>query len=140
MAFLLQPGAFGFRTSNPPVLQCAALLASLEVFEEAGGMEALREKSVLLTAYLEALLMQHLRESTILSPKEADQRGCQLSIKFAADAELICEKLARKGVVVDARKPDVVRIAPTPLYNSFSEVRRAVLLLEEAVGECKATN
>ncbi len=129
-----EPGAFGFRLSNPPVLQCAALLASLEIFEEAGGMERLRRKSLLLTAYLEVLLEQLVGEYiTILTPKDVSQRGCQLSIKFSVGVDKVHEELMKKGVICDVRKPDVIRIAPTPLYNSFSEVRQFVDLLREAI-------
>lgn len=134
-----EPGAFGFRLSNPPVLQCATLFASLEVFEEAGGMEKLRAKSVLLTAYLEMLLLEKLAADIhIFTPREVAQRGCQLSVKFSVAVERVHEKLAQKGVIVDVRKPDVIRIAPAPLYNSFSDVLRFVTLLAQAISECKA--
>jgi kynureninase len=121
------------------VLQCATLFASLEVFEEAGGMEKLRAKSVLLTAYLEMLLLEKLAADIhIFTPREVAQRGCQLSVKFSVAVERVHEKLAQKGVIVDVRKPDVIRIAPAPLYNSFSDVLRFVTLLAQAISECKA--
>jgi kynureninase len=66
------------------------------------------------------------------------QRGCQLSVKFSVAVDRVHAKLSQKGVIVDVRKPDVIRIAPAPLYNSFSDVLRFVTLLEQAISECKA--
>ncbi|KAL6077396.1 Kynureninase [Balamuthia mandrillaris] len=150
-----EPGAFGFRLSNPPVLACATLLASLKIFEEAGGMEPLVQKSQLLTAYLEMLLEEEplLKDHVeILTPREVHQRGCQLSVRFHWQEEeekdgkrkgdqvpvvtRVFDRLTKKGVICDVRKPDVMRIAPVPLYNSFEEVRSFVSLLREAVQEC----
>eukprot|EP01098_Paradermamoeba_levis_P007571 TRINITY_DN3132_c0_g1_i2.p1 TRINITY_DN3132_c0_g1~~TRINITY_DN3132_c0_g1_i2.p1 ORF type:complete len:337 (+),score=79.31 TRINITY_DN3132_c0_g1_i2:517-1527(+) len=130
------PGAFGYRLSNPPVLCVASLLSSLELFEEA-GMDRLREKSKLLTGYLELLLEEKLPEKiAIITPSDPEQRGCQLSLRFLFDktAREVEEKLNEKGVVCDVRQPNIIRIAPVPLYNSFSDVRKLVSLIVELFG------
>jgi len=73
-----------------------------------------------------------------MSEQDVLQRGCQLSVKFSVEVQRVHEKLSEKGVIVDVRKPDVIRIAPAPLYNSFSDVHQFVTLLEQAMRECKA--
>jgi len=121
------PGAFGFRLSNPPVLCIAALLASLEIFNEA-GITRLRDKSIQLTGYLEILLRHHMsKQFKILTPSNPQERGCQLSIFVdAARLDHVMEELLKNGIVVDKRKPNVIRVAPTPLYNSYDDVYRFV--------------
>eukprot|EP01104_Vermistella_antarctica_P005293 TRINITY_DN15772_c0_g1_i1.p1 TRINITY_DN15772_c0_g1~~TRINITY_DN15772_c0_g1_i1.p1 ORF type:complete len:513 (+),score=63.12 TRINITY_DN15772_c0_g1_i1:85-1539(+) len=126
------PGAFGWRLSNPPVLPVVTLQASLELFAEV-GMEKLREKSTRLTAYLELLLTRELGTGIvdIITPKDAERRGCQLSLFITGDVKKVQESLVRKGIVADVRKPNVMRVAPTPLYNSYSDVQRFVAVLRE---------
>lgn len=90
---------------------------------QAGGVGRLRQKSEKLTAYLEALIDRELAgHVTIFTPRAAHERGCQLSLSFRNGVSDVFEKLSAAGVVCDVRKPDVMRIAPTPLYNSFTEV------------------
>ena len=128
-------GAEGWQLSNPPILSLAAIRASLEVFMEAGGMEPLREKSLRLTAYLEWLLQQEAGDSVeILTPADPGQRGCQLSfrVKSAASGRTVFEKLEVSGVTCDWREPDVIRVAPVPLYNRYEEVHRFVEVLRNA--------
>lgn len=124
-AFSPLPGAEGWQISNPPILSAAPLLASLELFE-AAGMAALRRKSLDLTAYLVALLREHVYEAvSILTPDEADARGCQLSLRLNRaphEARAIHDALTDRGMVCDWREPDVIRVAPVPLYNTFTEV------------------
>jgi kynureninase len=122
------PGAFGFRCSNPPVLCLASLLASLEIFEEA-KISNLRQKSLLLTGYLE-LLLQPVQKITILTPSDPLQRGCQLSLRLHGDATEVAKKLAEKGVICDVRKPNVLRVSPVPLYNSFEDIWKFVTTLK----------
>ncbi|KAL2760902.1 hypothetical protein ACRALDRAFT_1038151 [Sodiomyces alcalophilus JCM 7366] len=126
-AFRPAPGAAGFQLSNPSVLDTTALCASLEVFEAAGGMGPLREKSLRLTAYLESLLGE-LPEDVksmfrIITPRAREERGAQLSILLTDDALLgpVMEALEARAVIVDERKPNVIRVAPAPLYNSFTD-------------------
>ena len=128
-------GAQGYQLSNPAVLPSICLLASLETFAQAGGVPALRKKSVLLTAYLELLLQRQLgaQRVTILTPKDPQQRGCQLSLSFPQPIETVHAAIEAKGVICDIRRPNVMRIAPTPLYNSFRDVRAFVALLAEAL-------
>ena len=115
-------GVYGYRLSNPPVLLVACLRASLDLFD-AAGMKKLREKSKLLTAYLQVLLMKKLQEKiSIITPFAEDDRGCQLSIVFDQNVEPINEKLKANNIICDVRKPNVLRIAPAPLYNSFRDV------------------
>mmetsp|Transcript_10020 Transcript_10020/g.28178 ORF Transcript_10020/g.28178 Transcript_10020/m.28178 type:complete len:443 (-) Transcript_10020:74-1402(-) len=124
------PGAFGWRLSNPPVLCVAALLGSLQVFQEAGGVVALRAKSEKLTGYLEFLLNTVLEKGTvqIITPSDPVQRGCQLSLLFLKDSSLekVEKAMLASPPICDTRKPNVIRVAPTPLYNSFEDVFRFV--------------
>lgn len=119
-------GAEGWQVSNFPVLAGAAQLASLEIFRKA-GMKALRKKSVLLTGYLEFLLKQINHGDTyfrIITPEVPDERGCQLSLLMKRNGKQVYKKLIAAGVVADWREPDVIRLAPVPLYNTFEEVYR----------------
>jgi len=129
------PSAEAWQLSNPPILSMAPVLASLEVFADA-GMAALRAKSERLTGYLEQLLDARLAgRIQIITPRAPAERGCQLSLRVvAADGRATFERLEKSGVVCDWREPDVVRVAPVPLYNTFEDVRRFVLRLEEALG------
>jgi kynureninase len=130
-------GAFGFQLSNPPVLTTAALRASVDIHDTA-GMPRLRSKSLRLTAYLELLLNQtlipqgHLR---ILTPADPARRGCQLSLRFAKPGRLVHAAVEAQGVICDFREPDVMRIAPVPLYNSFQDVFDFCRILTTAVAE-----
>jgi len=130
------PGAEGWQLSNPPILSLAAIRASLDVFMEAGGMQPLREKSLRLTGYLDWLLQREISASVeILTPKNPGQRGCQLSfrIKSSVPGRTVLEKLEASGVTCDWREPDVIRVAPVPLYNRFDEVHRFVEILKKAL-------
>ena len=123
-------GADGWQLSNPPILAMAPLRASLACFDEA-GMEALRAKSVALTGFAERLvgkLKQHGVE--IITPSEPAARGCQLSLRLARRPRATFEALCARGVTVDLRDPDVLRIAAVPLYNSFEDVRHFAHTLE----------
>jgi kynureninase len=123
------PGAEGWQLSNPPILSLAPLLASLELFD-AAGMEALRAKSEKLTGYLERLLIERCGDKVaILTPAEPGERGCQLSIRLQ-DGKRIHEELTVAGIACDWREPDVIRLAPVPLYNRFAEVFDVVDRLE----------
>jgi kynureninase len=130
------PGAEGWQLSNPPILSLAAIRASLDVFMEAGGMEPLREKSLRLTAYLEWLLQQEPGDAVeILTPGDPRRRGCQLSLRVTSKGpgRNVFEKLEASGVTCDWREPDVIRVAPVPLYNRYDEVHRFVEILREAL-------
>ena len=126
-------GAEGWQISNPPILQMAALRASLEIFDEA-SMQSLREKSVKLTGYLEFLLNQIDDDRiSIITPSDPDQRGCQLSIRVKHSDKNLFNQLTSRGVFADWREPDVIRVAPAPLYNSFSDVYRFVEILKQCL-------
>lgn len=127
--FAPMPGADGWQLSNPPILGLAPLLASLDLFDQA-GMPALRTKSEALTGYLEALIRARLAGMLeIVTPREPERRGAQLSLRVAGGRErgrALFEHLAANGVLGDWREPDVVRISPAPLYNRFIDVHRFV--------------
>ncbi|WYZ39821.1 hypothetical protein EsH8_IV_000162 [Colletotrichum jinshuiense] len=120
------PGAAGFQLSNPSVLDITSLCASLEVFELAGGVAPLREKSLRLTAYLEGLLEAMPADTRalfrIITPRRPEERGAQLSLLLAGGLlDGVMEYFEEVGVVIDERKPDVIRVAPAPLYNTFAD-------------------
>jgi kynureninase len=116
------PGAEGWQLSNPPILSMAAIRASLSVFEEA-GFDTIREKSVKITNYLEFLLKEIDTERIrIITPTNPEERGCQLSIQVKHADKSLHTKLTEAGVISDWREPDVIRVAPAPLYNSYEDV------------------
>ncbi len=117
-------GAEGWQLSNYPILSGSAQLASLEIFQNV-GIKALRKKSILLTSYLHYLLTECDPNSdyfSIITPNNPNERGCQISILIKKDGRKIFNALTKKGIITDWREPDVIRIAPVPLYNSFEEV------------------
>lgn len=119
-------GASGFQISNPSIIDITTVCASLEIYELAGGIGALREKSKRLTAYLENLLNNMPEEQralfTQITSTNPDERGAQLSILLSPGLlNTVMEELEKEGVFVDERKPDVIRIAPAPLYNTFED-------------------
>jgi len=122
-------GARSYQLSNPPVLPMVCLQASLEIFNEA-GVDRLREKSIRLTSYLESLLQTHLPEVQINTPP-LPWRGAQLSLEFPIDIEQVHQMITAHGVICDIRRPNVMRIAPAPLYNSFTDVHQFVMLLKK---------
>jgi kynureninase len=128
-------GAQGWQISNPPIFSTAPLLASLEIFERA-GLPALRTKSIALTGFMRRLIEERLASLVeIITPSDPEQRGCQLSLRIcrpAAKAKRCLEQLTGAGVIGDWREPDVLRLAPVPLYNSFAEVLAAVEILAQA--------
>lgn len=140
-------GAQGWQLSNPSVVSVVSMQAAVEVMCEA-GLPQLRQKSERLTAYLEAIsaVITGVRsvedktsetnvkgEITQLTPRDPAQRGCQLSLLFPYNVTRLNEALIEEGVVCDVRKPDVLRVAPTPLYNSFNDVFSFVQILNQTV-------
>lgn len=118
------PGAEGWQLSNPPILSMAAIRASLDTFAEA-GFENLRKKSEKLTGYLEFLLDEMKNDAiNVITPRNPEERGCQLSIQVKNVDKNLHTKLTEAGVISDWREPDVIRVAPAPLYNSFEDVYR----------------
>ncbi len=115
-------GAEGWQLSNPPILALAPLRASMEIFHEA-GMERLRAKSVALTGYLEFLLEEIASPKfSIITPRKSAWRGAQISLRIPDRGKAFCEELASAGVIGDWREPDILRVAPAPLYNSYQDV------------------
>ena len=117
-------GAEGWQLSNAPVLGMAAHLSSLQIFKEA-GMERIGSKRDLITAYLEYLILKVSKENgdflKIITPSSILERGSQLSILCAKDGKKKFDMLTEQGVIADWREPNVIRIAPAPLYNSFED-------------------
>jgi kynureninase len=134
--FLMQPGfkpaegARGWQLSNVPVLTMAAHKAALDIHDRV-GMTALREKSLKLTGYLEQLVQAVADESLveIITPSDPAQRGCQLSLLVKRDSKQLHRALLDAGVITDYREPNVIRLAPVPLYNSFEDVRKFAEIL-----------
>jgi kynureninase len=134
--FVPRAGAVGWQVSTPPVLAFAPLRASLALFD-AVGMPALRERSLRLTGYLESLLdlIVAERRAEILTPRDPARRGCQLSLSVP-DARTLSGRLrAEHGVICDVREPDVIRLAPVPLYSSYHDCWRAAVGLRDLLPE-----
>jgi kynureninase len=143
-------GAQGFQQSNPGILGASSLLGSLQIFKEAGMMQPLRERSVQLTAALENLLMQSkyfvpvneasTRQSTklaftIITPSDPNSRGAQLSLLFLSSGVMqkVHDGLTSFGVIGDERKPDVIRLAPAPLFNTLKDCEQGAKVLERVL-------
>lgn len=130
--FVPIPGSEGWQLSNPPVLGMASLLASLELFM-AAGIHRLRAKSAALTGLLERRLDETLAgQVEILTPRDPARRGCQLSLRLrdgAAAGREVHARLGEAGAVCDWREPDIIRVAPVPLYNSYADIERFVTTL-----------
>ncbi len=130
--FFPQEGAAGWQMSNAQILPMAAHRASLEIFD-AAGMDALVQKSKLLTGYLEFLLLNGKRKDfRIITPADPAQRGCQLSIVMEKEGKQVFDTLTQNGIIADWREPDVIRVAPVPLYNSFEDVWRFAEIFHSA--------
>ena len=128
--FDVMAGAEGWQLSNPPILSMAAIRASLDVFAKV-GMDALRRKSIKLTGYFEYLINQiDADQIQIITPKNPDERGCQLSIQVNNADKRLHQKLTEEKVITDWREPDVIRCAPVPMYNSFEDVYKMVEILK----------
>jgi kynureninase len=142
-------GAQGFQQSNPSPIIVSSLFGSLQIFKKAGMMGPLRERSVELTRVLETLLKQsqHFvpvdqvskntrRGFTIITPSETSQRGAQLSLLFLPTGSEVMRTVFKyfteNGVIGDEREPDVIRLAPTPLYNTLKDCEEAAAVLEKA--------
>lgn len=139
--FKPMPTAEGWQLSNAQILSMAAHLASLELFDEV-GMTPLREKSLALTAFAEKLVREinhELKDPSsedlihIITPSDPEDRGCQLSLVIPEIGKSVFEFLSQQGVVADWREPDVIRIAPVPLYNTFEEVWRFGEILRKGI-------
>lgn len=129
--------AEGWQLSNPPVLSMAAILSSLDIFDEA-DIQMLRKKSVQLTAYLEAMLLANQSDLlSIITPSNSQERGCQLSLQMHNPDKRLFQFLMERGVIADWREPDVIRIAPVPLYNTFSDCWHFVDILNEGIKHLK---
>jgi kynureninase len=142
--FLMVPGfdaakgADGWQVSTSPILLLALFKASMAIFDDAGGIDALREKSVALTGYMEFLINELNKAQgkdvfKIITPANPQERGCQLSVVCKRDAKAIFQYLADNGVIGDWREPDVIRLSPVPLYNSFQDVYQAVQQMAAAI-------
>ncbi|MEO7723792.1 MAG: kynureninase [Chthoniobacterales bacterium] len=130
--FVPVPSADSWQLSNPSILAMAPVRASLALFDEAGGMETLRAKSLRLTGYLQFLLEQiGSARFTVITPAAPNEHGAQLSILIHKHPRQLFQKLERAGVKTDFREPNVIRVAPTPLYNTFAEVWRFSRILAE---------
>ncbi len=132
--FLPAAGAAGWQLSNAPVFNMVGHYASLDIFDKTSVAE-LRQKSLKLTAYLESLL-QTLESGhfEIITPADPEQRGCQLSMLFKGDGgKKVFNHLSTSGVIADWREPNVIRVAPVPLYNTFEDCHRLYTALKEGL-------
>jgi kynureninase len=152
------PGAQGYQQSCPPAFATVSLLGSLQVIKDVGMMPALRERSVKITGYLETRLVQSkfyvppaevasryaagAKSSstpgfTIITPSDPESRGAQLSLLILPSGSGVMQQvsadLSSYGVIADKREPDVIRLAPTPLYNSLEDCERAASYLDRAL-------
>jgi kynureninase len=126
-------GVESWQLSNPPILSMAAIRAALEIFAEA-GMDRLRKKSMALSGYAE-FLIHSLQTSRfrIITPADPAQRGCQLSLQVTTGGRELFDAISAAGIVADWREPDVIRIAPVPLYNSFMDLWKFAAALRAAL-------
>ncbi|MFQ5674931.1 MAG: kynureninase [bacterium] len=132
------PGAEGWQLSNPPILPMATLRASMDLFDEI-GLSNLRKKSLRLTGYLEYLLLEKADpDIAILTPSDPNQRGCQLSLRVRNNGMELYQRLKPYGIVCDWREPDVIRVAPVPLYNTFEDIHAFVQIFFDEMQKLNA--
>lgn len=133
--FDAMPTAESWQVSNAPVLSTAALRASLDIIDEAGGMGALRRKSEQQVQFFDNRLTETLGDRVVnLSPSSLDERGCQFALQVVGgNGRQVFDALEHARVFCDWREPDVIRVAPVPLYNTFDEIDRFVTILDELV-------
>jgi kynureninase len=139
--FRPSPGASGYQVSNPSVIDLTSLCASLSVFNQT-SMADLRKKSLTITAYLEHLLLstsiEGERAFKIITPSDPAARGTQLSVLLKPGRlETLSDMLEEAGIIADKRKPDVIRVAPVPLYNTYEEVWQFVQIFNAALKKCE---
>lgn len=131
------PTAEGWQLSNPPVLSLAAIRGSLDTIKIAGGIKQLRKKSLKLTQYMITLINQELGNSIrLITPQAEHERGCQLSLMVnvdGLDGKTMFDTLEKNGVTTDWREPNVIRVAPVPLYNSYVDVYHFVRILKQCL-------
>ena len=131
--FIPIPSAEGWQLSNAPILSMAALNSSLDIFEEV-GIQSIQRKARNLTGYLEYLLFKIKSDSIdVITPNNKNERGSQLSIRVINSNKSLFDKITKKGVIADWREPNVIRVAPIPLYNSYSDVYKFVEVLKESL-------
>jgi kynureninase len=129
--FVPIPTVESWQLSNPPIFQMAAIKASLDIFDQAGGITNLRAKSVELTTMLyDRIASLDRQDIEIITPNVSDQRGCQLSIRMLKPDKSYFDQLTAKGIFADWREPDVIRVAPCPLYNTEEDILRFVAQLK----------
>jgi kynureninase len=132
--FTPAPGAEGWQVSNPPILAMAPVRVSLDMFAEV-GMEQLRARSVRLTGFLERLLdvVADRRPIHVLTPRDPQRRGAQLSVAVDDAAAVTDALFAKHGVRADDRPPNIIRLAPAPLYNTYEDCWRAARALDDVL-------
>jgi len=138
--FQPEQGADGWQVSTAPIMLMTLHKAALDIFAEAGGINALRAKSTALTGYLEFLINEINKNNyseifKIITPENEQERGCQLSIICNKKAKEIFNYLSQNGVIGDWREPNVIRLSAVPLYNSFKDVFDAAGILNSAVAK-----
>lgn len=142
------PGAAGFQVSNPSVADSTAVRASLDIFKQI-SMSELREKSLKVTKYLEDMLDLLAKEQdksfgccfSIITPRAPAERGAQLSVLLSPGLlDSVMDSLEEASVVVDERRPDVIRVAPAPLYNSYSDVFKFIQVFKQACRRATESN
>jgi kynureninase len=122
--------ADAWQISNPPIFSMGPVRTSLEIFDKI-GMTVLRERSLRLTGYLEGLLDERVPALPIVTPREPERRGCQLSLRVPGAAEVAGRLRDEHGIIADAREPDILRLAPVPLYSSYHDCWRAATALAQ---------
>jgi kynureninase len=126
------PGAEGWQLSNPPILPLAAMRASMELFDQA-GIENL-QRSARDNVHFLYESIKDMPGIKIITPADAHQRGCQLSLMVSHHGKKLFDQLTQEGIIADWREPDVIRIAPVPLYNTIDDAERFVSILTEKSG------
>lgn len=127
-------GAEGWQLSNPPILAMAPIRASLEIFKQA-GMNKLRDKGKRLSSFLiECMQELNAKNIEIITPLNVEERGCQVSLRLRTPDKAVFKSLLNAGIVADWREPDVIRLAPVPLYNTFEEIYRFYSLIKHSLG------